>query len=115
MGKHKIEAGVIGGDKLEVETFIWLHGCCDWLRVQLIMRSDVAFFNLEIEDDLGILRDWLSSDLWPDVGLTVGEAWWAIDSSIVTSTQDLNGLIPASHDLRSSNCESSWETAGLSS
>jgi hypothetical protein len=113
--EYKVESSMLRWDKVEVEASIWLHGGGNWLSVLNVGWVNVAFFNFEIEENVGSERDWLSTNWSPGVGLTVGEVIWAAEGNLVTRVELLNGEIPASEDFGVSDIECLWKTSWFSS
>lgn len=102
------------GDHVEVHAGSWLHGGGDWLSEVLDSIWDlVAFNNINIEINIRVEGDWLSTNTWPGVGITVGKVVWAVDLSSVSLSKLEESEIPALEDLGGTESEDLWSSITL--
>lgn len=91
---------IIFSNNVEVHADTWLHGGGDWLgEIGGSVWDLVAFLDSEIEVNIGVKWDWLSTNTWPGVGITVSKVIWAMNLSIGTLGELTNSQFEALEGL----------------
>lgn len=102
---------------LQVEAVVRLHGC----EFRLLstgspgetIRNSVAINNIEVEVDIRVERDWLSSERRLGEGIAPSVVSWAGDSSLGSLFELLESKIPAGKNFTSAKVENLREALSL--
>jgi len=113
-GENEIVLNIFTGEHVEVHADTWLHGGSDWLGEEFSsIWHLVTLSNGDIEINIRVEWDWLSTNWSPGVSITVGKVVWAVEEGSSSLGQLWDGKIPTFPDLRSSKGEDLWSSIGL--
>ena len=100
---------LLSGLRVDVHASTWLHSGGHWLLLVFgELWNSVAFDNLDIEINIGVEWDWLTTNWSPGEGTTVGIVRWAIKMSLGTLMELSESKIPAVEDFSSTEGEGLW-------
>jgi len=106
---------LLSGLRVKIHASAWLHGGGLWLGYLLgELWHSVALNDLNIEIDVGVERNWLTTDWGPGVSTTISIVRWARKMGLVTLVELWNSEIPAVEHLSGTEGEGLWETSWLS-
>lgn len=116
VGQHLWQVLVLGLLGEQVEAVLGLKGGGVGLLVVLGVEGlgvPGAVLDLDVEDDVGVKRDWLSTERGLGVGSPPGVVGWAGDGGLVSLVELGEGEVPALEDLVVSDGEGLGETKSL--
>ena len=101
---------------VEVHASIWLHSSGMWLSSWgYPYWCSVTFSDFNIEVNVWVKWDWLSSERCLGVSSSISVVWWAADSCFSSLFQLRNCEIPTVEDFSWSKIEGFWCTTGFRS
>lgn len=113
-GEDEIVLDILTGERVEVHADSWLHGGGDWLSEELgSLWHLVALGDGDIEINVGVEWDWLSTNWGPGVGVAEGKVIWAVEEGSGSLGQLWDGEIPTFPDLGGTKGENLSSSVGL--
>lgn len=113
-GEDEIVLDILTGERVEVHAHIWLHGGGHWLGEESgSLWHLVALLDGDIEIDVRVEWDWLSTNWGPGEGVAVGKVVWAVEEGSGSLGQLWDGEIPTFPDLGGTKGENLSSSIGL--
>jgi hypothetical protein len=113
-GENELVLNIILSKDVEVHAVVWLHGGGNWLgEVSSSLWNLSALTNLDIKVNIRVKWDWLSTNTWPGVGISVSEVIWAVELGLVSLMELTKSQFEALESLRSSKRDNEVSSISL--
>lgn len=113
-GDNQWSTLLFGGLGVDVHASSWLHSGGHWLFLVLgELWNSVALNNLDVEVNIGVKWDWLTTNWSPGESTAIGIVGWTVKMSLSTLMELSNGEVPAVEHFSSTEGEGLWSASWL--